>query len=191
VDGRTNCNRVSLSGWTPGALRRDRSRVRPAQGCVIVTGGGAVAAAKQATSLNPDRVPGGDRPGGCQMGGESGAAGRQRHCPPFAAEDLISRRPPCRPRPHARLRSGAKISETLKWARLREREGKIDQFDPVLLGGLPIELKLLPRSAVRLPRPPEALRKVTRDVVGHLWRQPLARRRKRPQSRAMPAGPPD
>ncbi len=75
-------DRVSLGGGTRRALRRDRGRVRPAQGrCHRHVGNRAVLAAKQATSVIPIVFATGGGPGRQRPRRESGATGRQRHRP--------------------------------------------------------------------------------------------------------------
>ena len=75
-------DRVSLGGGTQRALRRDRGRVRPAQGrCHCHGGNCAVARGKAGDIGHPDRLRGGGRPGRQRPGRESGATGRQRHRP--------------------------------------------------------------------------------------------------------------
>ena len=75
-------DRVSLGGGTQRALRRDRGRVRPAQGrCHRHVGNPADACGKAGDIGHPDRLCAGGRPGRHRPRRESGATGRQRHRP--------------------------------------------------------------------------------------------------------------
>ena len=75
-------DRVSLGGGTQRALRRDRGRVRPAQGRCHRHGGNRSSPRGKAGDIgHPDRLRGGGGPGWHRPGRESGATGRQRHRP--------------------------------------------------------------------------------------------------------------
>ena len=75
-------DRVSLGGGTQRALRRDRGRVRPAQGRCHCHGGNRRSRRGKAGDIgHPDRLRGGGGPGWHRPGRESGATGRQRHRP--------------------------------------------------------------------------------------------------------------
>src|SRR6516162_9578443 len=75
------CDRVSLGRWTKRALRRDRSRVRPAEGRCHPYGAKSGARIKAGDVGYPDRDGNRDRPdwnwNSCQLG----APRRQRHWP--------------------------------------------------------------------------------------------------------------
>ena len=75
-------DRVSLGGGTQRALRRDRGRVRPAQGrCHRHAGNPSRPRGKAGDIGHPDRLRGGGGPGRQRPGREPGATGRQRHRP--------------------------------------------------------------------------------------------------------------
>ena len=75
-------DRVSLGGGTQRALRRDRGRVRPAQGRRHCHVGNAGSPRGKASDIDhPDRLRSGGRPGRHRPGREPGATGRQRHRP--------------------------------------------------------------------------------------------------------------
>ena len=75
-------DRVSLGGGTQRALRRDRGRVRPAQGrCHCHDRNRAGPRGKAGDIGHPDRLRGGGGPGRHRPRRQSGATGRQRHRP--------------------------------------------------------------------------------------------------------------
>ena len=80
--GSQHRDRVSLGGGTQRALRRDRGRVRPAEGRCHCHGGNRSGCRSKAGDIgHPDRLRGGGRPGRQRPGRESGATGRQCHRP--------------------------------------------------------------------------------------------------------------
>ena len=83
LDRGSHCrDRVSLGGRTQRALRRDRGRVRPAQGrCHCHVGNPTSRGGKAGDIGHPDRVRDGGGPGRHRPGRQSGATGRQRHRP--------------------------------------------------------------------------------------------------------------
>ena len=82
IEGRTVAIEVSLGGGTQRALRRDRGRVRPAEGRCHCHGGNRSGRRGKAGDIgHPDRLRGGGRPGRHRPGREPGATGRQRHRP--------------------------------------------------------------------------------------------------------------
>ena len=83
-------DRVSLGGGTHRALRRDRGRVRPAQGrCHCHVGTAPVARGKAGDIGHPDRVRDGGGPGRQRPCRESGATGRQRHRPVDSSRPIL------------------------------------------------------------------------------------------------------
>ena len=75
-------DRVSLGGGTRASVRRDRGRVRPAQGrCHCHVGNRASPRGKAGDIGHPDRLRDGGGPGWHRPRRKSGATGRQRHRP--------------------------------------------------------------------------------------------------------------
>ena len=82
-------DRVSLGGGTQRALRRDRGRVRPAQGRCHRHDGTRSPRSKAGDIGHPDRLRAGGGPGWHRPGRKSGATGRQRHRPVDPADRYL------------------------------------------------------------------------------------------------------
>ena len=86
-------DRVSLGRGTRRALRRDRGRVRPAQGrCHCHVGNPSSPRCKAGDISHPDRVRDGRGPGRERSRREPGATGRQRHRPVEPDDRLAGKR---------------------------------------------------------------------------------------------------
>ena len=121
VEGRTHRDRSSLGRGAQRALRRDRGRVRTAQGRCHRDGRNRGHRRGKAGDIHdPNRVCGVGRPGWDRCGRKPGAAGRQRHRP-FDPGDR-SYRQTARTFARGRARSPA-VGDPGQWRRSRCRAG--------------------------------------------------------------------